>query len=103
MEFEQDDVEALPDDFEQETELSTLEPVFKNIEIEWLKDTLCECMLYDFEERLPEDTEAIEKEIKAAIEASIDLDKLNSMLPKLYYPNGTKGKITKQDLLDYFK
>jgi DNA replication initiation complex subunit (GINS family) len=105
LEFEQENVEALPDNFEQETELSTLEPVCE-IDADWLFETIIEQIIDNHEDRISADDGALEKveeKIKVALQASINIDKINEWMPKYYYPNGTKGKITKQDLLDYFK
>jgi len=105
LELEQDDVEALPDNFEQETELSTLEPVCEIYE-DWLHKVIIEQIIDNYEDRISADDgvlKEVEEKIKVALHASINIDKINEGVPKYYYPNGTKGKITKQDLLDYFK
>ena len=105
FELEQDDVEALPDGFEQETELSTLEPICK-IDKDWLHKAIINQIIDNHEDRISADDgvlEEVEKKIKIALLESINVDKMNEWMPMYYYPNGTKAKLTKQDLLDYFK
>jgi hypothetical protein len=41
------------------------------------------------------------KSIKNAVTQSIDVDKLNSLLPELWYPTNKKFVITKADLAEY--
>jgi hypothetical protein len=41
------------------------------------------------------------KSIKNAVTQSIDVDKLNSLLPELWYPTNKKIVITKADLAEY--
>lgn len=60
---------------------------------------MCQLLADANEDRLSEDDDEQVKVIKALKEA-IDFEKLNSLLPKLYYPNCTYDIITKQDLLD---
>ena len=54
-----------------------------------------------FEDRFPENSDNIFDKIKEGIIASVDLEKLNKMIPSLYYPNCDYRIITKQDLLDF--
>lgn len=95
-------VEALEEDWTIEIELSELEPIFQ-LDEKYVVEAI---MLNtdSFEERWPEDDDGDTAEnIKKAIKASVDLDKLNSLLPKLYYPTGKFEEITKQDLLEYIR
>jgi hypothetical protein len=90
------DVEELPDNWEQKVELSDLEPIF-DVNV----DNLCQMLADCNEDRLNLDEEEYEeKAIKKALSESIDFNKLNSLLPKYYYPNGKFAIITKQDLIN---
>jgi hypothetical protein len=53
----------------------------------------------NWEQRFPEDSDTIFKDIEKAINDAIDIDKLNAGLPELYYPTGKMFKITKHDLI----
>lgn len=93
------DIETLPDDWSIKVELSDLEPIF-----DVTVDNLCQMLADCNEERLNLDEEDYEeKAIKKALSDSIDFDKLKSLLPKYYYPNGKFAVITKQHLIDEFK
>jgi len=54
-----------------------------------------------WEDRFPEESDDLFKQIEKAIGDAIDIDKLNEGLPSLYYPNGKKFKVTKADLVEY--
>ena len=98
--LEKEDVEAYPDDYELRIEESELQPIFQ-LKMEWVADCIAdraEC----FDDRFPEDSDDFFDKIKKAVKESVDIEKLNSLLPKLYYPNGIFGKLTKQDLLNAF-
>lgn len=43
---------------------------------------------------------SLEESIHQAIDECFDVEKFNSLVPKLYYPSGF-ATITKQDLLDF--
>lgn len=97
-ELEKEDVEALPDDYEIKIEETTEEPIFQ-LKMDWICNAIVE-RTDSFEDRFPEDNDSIFRQIEDAIKSSVDLGKLNSKLPKLYYPNGKFSKLTKQDLLN---
>ena len=65
-------------------------------------DEIIECLLInnDFDDNLSQESEISFNQAEEAVKASVDLEKLNSLLPKLYYANGIKAYLTKQDLLD---
>jgi len=65
------------------------------------KDTLIEYIRDKWEERFPEETDRLDKEIEDVISQNIDFEKINQGLPSLYYSSGKKVTITKQDLIDY--
>lgn len=98
FELELDD---LDDDWFEECQSTTKRPMF-NVSENDLKQ-----MFVDWtdkhEDEFPEESDRIFKELEAAIIESVDLDKLNSLIPELYYPNQNKFKITKQDIIEYLK
>jgi len=97
LELEKEDVEKLPDDYQVKVNEAELQPIFV-LKEQWIVDAICE-QTDHFEERFPEESDKVFEQIKTAIRKSIDVNKLNELLPKLYYPNGKKGILTKQDLL----
>ena len=52
---------------------------------------------------LPEEADDTIDQIIKAVVASIDLDKMNALLPELWYPNGDKYEVTKQEMLEEIK
>lgn len=100
---EEEELKNLPDDYEQEAIEGSLEAVF-TLTKDWIVDTIIQ-RTDQFEGRFPDpiddDDEKTFNAIKNAIKESIDIDKLNSLIPKLWYGNGKKFKITKKDLLAY--
>ena len=91
-----DEVEELEDDWNIKVELSDFEPMFE-LDIEFIVNAITD----KFEDRFPEDSDNAFKKIEEAIIGSVDLEKLNKMIPSLYYPNCDYRIITKQDLLDF--
>lgn len=92
--IEEEDVKDLPEDWDIEVEEAINEPMFK-LDAEELQE-----MLFNSnEERYSEEGNEDKKIIKALNEC-IDFEKLNSMIPKLWYGRKTI-KITKKDLLEY--
>lgn len=77
-----------------EVELADLEPIF-NVDA----DSLCQLLADANEDRLSEDY-VEELRVLIALQESIDFEKLRELLPKLYYPNGKYGYITKDDLVN---
>lgn len=97
-ELEREDVEKLPDDFQVKINEAELQPIFV-LKEDWLIDAILD-HTDSFDERFPEDSDKVFEDIKKAIRQSIDVNKLNQLLPKLWYPNGKHSVLTKQDLLD---
>lgn len=96
-----DDIKALEEDWSVDCEESTLEKMFQ-VDEKFIVDSIV-CQTDKWEDRFP-DPDNDEREfaqIKKAIRESVDIEKMNSLLPELYYPNGKKFKITKKDLLEY--
>lgn len=86
-----DDIE---DDFEIEVEFCDIEPIFTGLTPEYL----CELLACANEDRLDEDFTQ-EKKVISALKESIDFEKLNLLLPKLWYGNGKTQVVTKVDLV----
>lgn len=95
-----EDIQELPEDYMLEVEETTLEQMFQ-FEIEGIKNAVME-MTDRWEDRFPSDSARVEQKIRNAIFESVDLVKLNSMIPSLYYPNGKKIKVNKHVLLAAF-
>lgn len=73
-----------------EVEETNLEPMFQ-FDANSITDNLDE-------ERMSEDGDEVD-EIRELIKKHVDFTKVNELMPKLWYPNGKKYKITKQQLL----
>lgn len=97
VELEKEDIEKLPDDYKVDVLVGSLEKIFV-LKKDRVVDAIVD-MTDTWEERFPEDSHDVFEKIKKAISESIDIDKMNSLLPSLYYPTGEDGVITKQDLL----
>ena len=96
--YDNEEIEKLTDDWKVVIRLSNYEPIFQ-FTMDWLVERIVRETDY-FEDRFPEDSEVVDTQIENAIRQSVDLDKLNSLLPKLYYPSDKTGVLTKQDLLE---
>lgn len=99
--YEEEDIIEFDNDWYLEIYPSKLEKVFVATD-KWLVDAVLRATDY-FDDRFPEDSEDIMERIGDAIKKVVDIDRLNSLLPELYYPIGHKAKVTKQDLLDFIK
>jgi len=94
-----DDLEDIDDDWSIEVEESKLEKMFTMDKDFIVKSIVDNTERWD--DRFPEDDSQVFKDIRAAIEDAVDIDKLNTNLPSLYYPTGNKVCITKEDLVGY--
>ncbi len=94
-----ENIKDLPADWTETAEQSKLEKIF-TVKKDFVVNAILE-QTDKWEERFPEDSDSIFMQMKIAIENSIDIGKLNELLPELYYPDGVKFKITKQDLIEY--
>ena len=97
LDINKETISDLEDDWEITCEETTLEKIFV-IKKEFATDAIVN-QTDTWEDRFPEDSDNLFKQIKSAIENAIDIDKLNEGLPSLYYPNGKKFKIKKADLV----
>ena len=91
------DFDQVGESFTLKVENCTLEPIIK-LTAELIADSLENHL----EERHSEDCAEIElKRIITAMKHNIDFEKLNSDMPKLWYPNNTFSTFSKAELL-YF-
>jgi hypothetical protein len=94
-----DDLTNIKDEWTWVCQECDLEPIFQIT-----KDDLCDMIHYigsNHEERYPEDSDDVNRDLEVAIKQTFNIDDLNAAIPKLYYPNGKKFTITKLDILDY--
>ncbi len=89
--------EELEDGWSCVVEETDLEPIFQ-VDAKYIAEIIYNANY----ERYTEDGNEDDRIIKA-LKESIDFDKLNAMIPRLYYPNNKTATITKQDLIDYVK
>lgn len=54
-----------------------------------------------WEERFPEECERTNEAVETAIKAGIDIEKINSLLPSIWYPADKWFLITKEDLIEF--
>lgn len=99
LDIDEETLSDLKDDWEITCEETTLEKIFV-IKKEFATDAIL-TQTDTWEDRFPEDSDSLFKEIKTAIDNAIDIEKLNEALPSLYYPNGKKFKIKKSDLVEW--
>ena len=92
--YEEEDVLKLPDDYSLDCKESKLEPIV-TLSVNWIGERIDE-------ERFTEDADEIEK-IEKVLSANIDFEKINSLMPKLYYESKEKFKITKADMLEWIR
>lgn len=85
-------IQSFPDDFKIEVELSNLETI-QRLSPEWILERI-------EDERFSENTEDEADLITNILRENIDFEKINALMPKLYYSKGEREYISKQDLLD---
>ncbi len=97
----EDDIEELADDWSIIVDEAESQKIFI-LDKDFVVNAISE-RTDRFEDRFPEDDndDRLSTQIKKAIEQSIDLEKLNSLLPELYYPSGETFEITKKDLIEH--
>ena len=86
----------LDDDFVLIYQECELQPIFTLD-----KDKLSDLLLDVYEDRFSEDGDESHEVIKA-INESIDFDKLNSMIPELWYPKHEKLKLSKSEIISIY-
>lgn len=93
------EIEDLPDDWFIRVQESKLEPMFQLTKPE-VAHIISRYILDMHEDRFRPDDDGMDDKITNAIGKCFDVEKFNSLVPKLYYP-ATFTTITKQDLLDF--
>ena len=102
MDIEEENINELPDDWSEKIQLSKLEKMFV-LKKSFVVDAINQ-QTDRWEDRYPEDPSGkLLDEIEKAIESGIDVDKINSLIPELYYPTEEFVTITKQDLIDWVR
>ncbi len=94
---ENGDVDALHDDWSIRVQESKLEPMFQ---LKDIADYAFDRIFDSFEERFNYESDEQDEDICKALNECFDVEKFNSLVPKLYYPT-TFTTITKQDILDF--
>jgi hypothetical protein len=94
LDLSEDGISELPDDYLLDCRRANLEPII-TLSVDWIGDRIDE-------ERFSEDADEVE-EIQKILSSNIDFEKINSLMPKLYYESREKFKITKADLIEYLK
>lgn len=97
--YDDEEVRQLPEDYSFEVRPGKLEKIF-NIKIDDVVDFIT-THTDRWEDRFPEFADSTFDKIKKAIIGSVDIDKMNELLPSLYYPTTEKAIVTKKDLVDY--
>ena len=95
----EDDLNELPEDYSVKIQLSKSEKIFK-MEENWIVDTIIQ-QTDKWEDRFPEDSDSVFKQIESAIRSGVDFEKINQNLPDIYYPSGEYAVVTKQDLINF--
>lgn len=91
--WDKGEIGSYPADFILEVGLSKLEAI-ETLTPEWIIEHIDD-------ERYSEDNCDVEASlIIRVLNENINFDKINSLMPKLYYESNEKYKFTKQDLLD---
>ncbi len=90
--WDEEYIASLPDDYKLEVTCADLQPIV-NLDANWISERIDD-------ERFSEDNCDKETEkIMKVLNENIDFEKINSLMPKLYYSTRTKVYFTKQDLL----
>jgi hypothetical protein len=90
LEIDEETIDQCRDSYS--IKLGELQPIIK-LDTEWILDRIDE-------ERFTENGDEVEK-LEDILKKYIDFDKVNSMIPKLWYETYKKVEITKADLYSY--
>lgn len=101
FDIDEDNLNELAEDWSVKVEESALEKIFV-LKKQFVVGAIIQ-QTDTWQERFPEESDRVFKEIEDAIERSIDIEKMNELLPSLYYPNGDKFTITKINLVEWCK
>ena len=91
--WDKEEIESYPDDFKLEVECSELSPIVE-INAEWITEKIDEERFSEY--RCDDEVSKIMK----ILNENIDFEKINRLIPKLYYGNRKKHYFTKADLLE---
>lgn len=91
--WDEEEIKSYPEDYKLEVELSVLEPIFK-LSADWIAENINEERFSD--ERNDEEI----SKIMQILNENIDFEKINLLIPKLFYPTEKKYYFTKNDLLE---
>lgn len=91
--LEIEDIEKLPDDWQEEIKFSIEEPI-ETLCADWIAEKIDDGRFS--EEPYHDEYDRVVK----ILNETIDFKKVNEALPKMYYPNGKNGVLTKKDLLE---
>ena len=94
IDLSEEDIINLPDDYSLDCKEATLELII-TLSVDWIFDRMDQ-------DRFSEDGNEREK-LEKVLSENIDFEKINSLIPKLYYESRIKFKITKADILEYIK
>ena len=96
LDLDEETIPYLPEDYSIECFDTELEPI-QTLSAEFIAENISE-------ERFSENNYDGEySNVVKLLNENIDFDKINSLLPKLYYETNRKFTITKADLLTYIK
>lgn len=98
--YEIEQVALLPNDWQIEVYDSKSDKMF-SLDKEFVVNSVFRQIEDSFEDRFPDEDYSLSDRIQSAIRSSIDINKLNSMIPEMYYPLKNKTIITKTDLIEY--
>lgn len=91
--WDKEEIESYPDDFKLEVICSELQYIVQ-IDAEWITERICD---HRFSEQ---NSDKEVTSIMNILNDNIDFEKINSLIPKLYYPSRKKHYFTKTDLLE---
>jgi hypothetical protein len=94
-----DNVSELPNDWEIDCEY-TEERLIGQFDKEELINDIWDMYESAWADMMPDDCDKTLSDLKKAISAGIDVEKMNPLVPIVHYPTGEKFKITKKDLLE---
>lgn len=94
MEIYEDTVQALPENWEI-TCMACESQKLVTLDADWIIERIDS-------ERFPEESDRTEARLKKSL-ATIDFNKVNELIPSVWYPMDKDFKITKSDLVEHFK
>ena len=92
MEWDKEELESFEDDFKIEINTSRLEPII-DLSASWIIEHIDD-------ERFTEEGNEVGK-LVVVLNENIDFEKVNSLMPKIYYETRNKITVTKDELLKW--